>query len=105
MAESLKIRIFDLITELLAHAFILGQLLEPAGAVASCTLQAFFYIIYNLFVWVFCNMHSLFMVEIPGLRHPFLKLCHLAGHFLYLVPQNEDAVCLLCLSGDNILCQ
>ena len=105
MAEPLEIRIFDLIPELLAHAFILGQLLKPAGTVSTCAFQALFYIIYNLFVRVFCNMHSLFLLEVPCLRHPLLKLRHLAGYFLYLVPQNEDAVCLLCLAGDNILGQ
>ena len=105
MTESLKIRIFDLIPEFFAHAFVLRQLLKPAGAVASGALQSFFYIAYNFFIWILCNMHSLFLLKVSGPWHPLLKLGHLACHFLYLIPENEDTVCLLGLSCHNILGQ
>ena len=103
MAESLKIRVFDLIPELLAHAFILRQLLKPARTVAPGAFQPLSDIVHNLFISILGYMHR--SSHISALRHTLLKLCHLSGHFLYLIPQDEDAVCLLSFSCDNILGQ
>ena len=103
MAEAFELRIFDLIPEFLAHAFILRQLLKPARAVATSALQTLSDIINNLFISILGYMHR--SSQISALRHTLLKLCHLPGHFLNLIPQNEDAVCLLGFSGDNILGQ
>lgn len=103
MAESLKIRVFDLIPEFLAHAFILRQLLKPARAVAPGAFQTLSDIVDNLFISILGYMHR--SSQISALWHTLLKFCHLTCHFLYLIPQNEDAVCLLGFSSDNILGQ
>ena len=103
MTESLKIRVFDLIPEFLAHAFILRQLLKPARTVATSAPQTLSDIINNLFISILGYMHR--STQISALGHTLLKLCHLPGHFLNLIPQNENAVCLLGFSGDNILGQ
>ena len=59
MAEAFEIRIGNLITEFLAHAFCVFGLLTPAGAVAARALETLFNDFYNLGIRVERNSHNI----------------------------------------------
>jgi hypothetical protein len=52
MTISLKLRIGDLLSELLTHTLIVLAALQPAGAITALLLQAFSDLTDHLFVFV-----------------------------------------------------
>jgi hypothetical protein len=60
MAKSLKIGVGDLMAELGAHAFVLGDALKATGAIATRHLQALSDGSHDLFVRIFFDFHGMF---------------------------------------------
>ena len=55
MAESLKVRVFYLFSELLAHTFGVLRFFSDTGTVTASCLKTFFDGFYNFLVGVKCN--------------------------------------------------
>lgn len=60
MAKSLKIGIGDLMAELGAHAFVLGDALKATGAIATRHLQALSDGSHDLAICIFFDFHGMF---------------------------------------------
>jgi hypothetical protein len=60
MAKSLKIGIGDLMAELGAHAFVLGDALKATGAIAARHLQALPNGVHDLAICIFFDFHGMF---------------------------------------------
>ena len=58
MAKTLKIRVRDLLTEFLADALILLCPFQPAGAVASRSLQAIANHLHHFLIFIQPNRHN-----------------------------------------------
>lgn len=67
MTKALKIRIGNLLFELLAHTLVFLCTLNSARAVTACPLQALFNCFYYFFVGIKCYFH---LLTPQFLRHP-----------------------------------
>ena len=57
MTKPFKIRVFYLVTELLAHTFVVLGALYAAGTIAACMFKSFLYLFYKLFIGIECHFH------------------------------------------------
>ena len=61
VAVSLKLRVCDLITEFLAHAFVFLKFSDAARTVTALLLQTFLHAFYNFLIFIqsyFCHLNS-----------------------------------------------
>lgn len=58
MAESFKIRVLDLVSELLAHTFCVFRALKAAWAIATRAFKAFLYEADGFLVWIERDFHG-----------------------------------------------
>lgn len=59
MAESLKIRVRDLLPELAAHTFVFFRALQTARAVAACSFQPLFNRFHRFFIGIQFNRQKI----------------------------------------------
>lgn len=93
MTKALKIRIGNLLLELLAHTLVFLCTLNSARAVTACPLQALFNCLYCFFVGIKCYFHLL--------TPQFLRRLPLISSLDYTIYRNPKIVKRRCVTAPN----